>query len=208
VRHRHPPLGYGWPLVLRLPHLPAPLTRTSLLQVEGLWPFHLQQNNLYDRVVRVFGVHPIEEAEMASVGTYLNFMGNADEAFNFYAEVFGTSITSIMRIGDMPPMPGGPELSDAEKQLIMNVQMPILAGHVLMATDMIASMGHEVRIGNNTTINLELDTRDETDRIYTALAEGGDDCSPLADMFWGSYWGTCLDRFGIRWMFNCYQPAA
>ena len=92
----------------------------------------------------------------------------------------------------------------------MHVELPILAGHVLMATDMVESMGHALRIGNNTTINLEPDTRDEADRLYAALSEGGDEteCSPLADMFWGAYWGTCLDRFGIRWMFNCYTPAS
>lgn len=145
---------------------------------------------------------------MASVSTYLNFMGNCEEAFARYAEVFGTEPTSMMRVGEMPPMPGGPELPEAEKALVMNVQMPILAGHVIMGTDMLASMGHELHVGNNTTINLELDTRAETERVYAALSDGGTDCSGLQDMFWGSYWGTCLDRFGVRWMFNCGEPAA
>ena len=144
---------------------------------------------------------------MASVSTYLNFMGNCEEAFAYYGRVFGTEPTSVMRVGEMPPMPGGPELPENEQGLIMNVQLPILAGHVIMGTDMLASMGHELRIGNNTTINLELDTRAETERVYAALSDGGSDCSGLQDMFWGSYWGTCLDRFGIRWMFNCGEPA-
>ena len=72
-----------------------------------------------------------------------------------------------------------------------------------MATDMLESMGHELKIGNNTTINLEPDTREETDRLYAALSEGGSEASGMMDMFWGAYWGCCLDRFGIRWMFNC-----
>ena len=109
--------------------------------------------------------------------------------------------------GDAPPMEGGPELSEAERNMIMHVELPILAGHVLMATDMIESMGHELTIGNNTTINLEPDTRAETERLFDALSEGGSDIAPLSDMFWGAYWGCCLDRFGIRWMFNCYTPA-
>ena len=149
---------------------------------------------------------------MARVSTYLNFMGNAEEAFEHYRAVFGTDYVNngIMRLGDVPADPSMPLLSDADKRLVMHVELPILAGHVLMATDMVESMGHALRIGNNTTINLEPDTRDEADRLYAALSEGGDEteCSPLADMFWGAYWGTCLDRFGIRWMFNCYTPAS
>ena len=149
---------------------------------------------------------------MARVSTYLNFMGNAEEAFEHYRAVFGTDYVNngIIRLGDVPADPSMPPLSDADKRLVMHVELPILAGHVLMATDMVESMGHALRIGNNTTINLEPDTRDEADRLYAALSEGGDEteCSPLADMFWGAYWGTCLDRFGIRWMFNCYTPAS
>ena len=92
--------------------------------------------------------------------------------------------------------------------MIMHIELPILAGHVLMATDMVRAMGHEVRIGNNTTINLEPDTRAETERLFTALSAGSTEMAPLADMPWGAYWGTCLDRFGVRWMFNCYEPAS
>jgi PhnB protein len=145
---------------------------------------------------------------MASVSTYLNFMGNTEEAFTFYAEVFGTEFSApIFRMGDAPPMPGAPELSDGDKQLVMNVQLPIIAGHVIMGTDMLASMGHELRVGNNVTINLQPDTRAETERLFTALSEGATEGMPLQDMFWGSYFGTCLDRFGVRWMFNCDEPA-
>jgi PhnB protein len=146
---------------------------------------------------------------MASVSTYLNFMGNTEEAFTYYAEVFGTEFSSpIFRMGDVPSMPGMPELSDDDKRLVMNVQLPILAGHVLMGTDMMASAGHELRVGNNTTINLSPDTREETERLYAALSDGATDAMGLQDMFWGAYWGTCLDRFGIRWMFNGPAPDA
>jgi len=148
-------------------------------------------------------------ANMPRVSTYLNFMGDAEEAFTFYASVFGTEIDGpLMRIGDMPPDPGSPPLTEAEQQMIMHIELPILAGHVLMATDMIESMGHELRTGNNMTINLELDDRQETDRLFGLLSEGGSDLFGLQDMPWGAYWGTCADRFGVRWMFNCSEPDA
>ncbi len=144
---------------------------------------------------------------MARVSTYLNFKGNTEEAFEFYRKVFGTDyLGPINRMGEVPQDPNGPTLSEAEKQMVMHVELPILAGHVLMATDLIDSMGHELKIGNNTTINLEPDSREETQRLYDALSEGSTDSAPLADMFWGATWGTCLDRFGVRWMFN-YMPA-
>ena len=145
---------------------------------------------------------------MARVSTYLNFKGNAEEAFEFYRAVFGTEyLGPIQRMGDIPADPNGPALSDAEKQMVMHVELPILAGHVIMATDMLESMNHELRIGNNTTINLEPDSREETKRLFDALSAGSSHCAPLADMFWGATWGTCLDRFGVRWMFN-FVPAA
>jgi PhnB protein len=143
---------------------------------------------------------------MSRVTTYLNFMGNTEEAFRFYCSVFGTDITGeIVRIGNIPAGPGAPELSESDKNLVAHVEIPILAGHVLMGTDLVESMGHELKIGNNVTINLEPDTRAETDRIYAALSEGGSDSTGMADVPWG-YWGCTLDRFGVRWMFNCYEP--
>jgi len=140
---------------------------------------------------------------MARVSTYLNFTGNAEAAFEFYRSVFGTEYTSpIQRMGDVPMDENGPQLSETERQLVMHVELPILAGHVLMATDMLGSQGQQLTVGNNTTINLEPDTREETQRLFDALSEGATDMAPLQDMFWGATWGTCLDRFGIRWMFN------
>lgn len=144
---------------------------------------------------------------MSRVSTYLNFMGNTEEAFDFYRSVFGTDYASpIFRMADMPGRPGGPELSDAEKKMVGHVELPILAGHLLMGTDMLESMGQQRQIGNNVTINLEPDTRAEADRLYGALSEGGSDATGMQEVPWG-YWGCCLDRFGTRWMFNCSSPA-
>ena len=143
---------------------------------------------------------------MARVSTYLNFNGDAAEALEYYRKVFGTDYTSPpMLMGDVPPDPNGPTLTDAEKKLVMHAELPILAGHALMATDVVESMGQQLKIGNNTTINLEPDTLEETQRLYDMLSDGGSDSMPLTDMFWGATWGTCLDRFGVRWMFNYYH---
>jgi PhnB protein len=138
---------------------------------------------------------------MPRVSTYLNFQGQTEEAFTFYAKTFGTEIGMLSRYSDLPA--AGPGQVPAEEQaLVMHAELPILAGHVLMGTDMLRSMGQEVRVGNNTTLCLEVDSRDEADRLFASLSDGGSESSPMADMPWGSYWGVVLDRFGIRWMIN------
>jgi len=141
---------------------------------------------------------------MSRVGTYLNFMGQTEEAFTYYATLFGTEITSLTRFGDIPD---GPPLADDEKNLVMNAAMTIVNGHQIMATDMLPSMGHSLRIGNNTTVLLDVDSRDEADRYFNGLSDGGSESQGMADMFWGAYWGVTLDRFGIRWMIN-HTPSA
>jgi len=142
---------------------------------------------------------------MSRVCTYLNFMGQTEEAFEFYASVFHTTYaTPIVRFGDVP---GPAPLSEDESHKVLNVALPILDGHVIMGTDMLASMGHELRIGNNTTIVLETDSRDQADEFYQALSAGGSETQDMSDMFWGAYWGVCLDRFGVRWMIS-HTPAA
>ena len=140
---------------------------------------------------------------MARVNTYLNFMGKTEEAFNFYKEVFGTEITSLTRMKDMPRPEGAPSLAESEGNLIMNIQMPITNGHVLMATDMIASMGHNLKVGNNVTISLDLDSQEEAEKIYNKLITNSPENSgPLAPMPWGAIWGSCEDQYGIRWMIS------
>ena len=141
---------------------------------------------------------------MARVSTYLNFQGNTEAAFTFYKQVFKTELSApIARMGDAPAGPGMPELSAAEKKLVMHVELPILGGHVLMGTDMLESMGHKLQVGNNYHINLEPDSRAEADRLFQALAEGGTVSMQLGEMFWGAYWGSLTDKFGVQWMVNC-----
>ena len=141
---------------------------------------------------------------MARVSTYLNFPGNTEEAFLFYRSVFGGDFNGpIHRFRDVPATPGQPPMPESARNLVMHVELPILAGHVLMGTDAPESMGFTVVNGNSVHINLEPDTRADTDRLFAALAVGAKVDMPLSDMFWGAYFGTLTDRYGIRLMFNC-----
>ncbi len=139
---------------------------------------------------------------MSKIAIYLNFQGQTEEAFNFYKTVFGTEFsTPIMKIKDMPADPNGPKLSDFDLNCVMHVALPIIGGTEIMGTDMLESMGHKLIIGNNTTISLQLDSKEEADKLYKALSENGSDKADMRDEFWG-YWGCCMDKYGIRWMFN------
>jgi len=139
---------------------------------------------------------------MSSVSIYLNFAGNAEEAFNHYKKVFKSEFSSpLMKMKDAPPHPGAPALPEAELNKVMHVALPILGGTQIMATDMLESMGHKLVEGNNFTISLNPDTKEEADSLYKELSAGGTDSVAPHEEFWG-YWGTCKDRFGIRWMFN------
>ena len=143
---------------------------------------------------------------MAHVSIYLNFNGNAEEAFNTYKKIFKAEFSvPIMRMGDMPPQPGMPALSEEDKKKVMHVALPILGGMEIMATDMLESMGHKLIEGNNVTISLNPDSKEEADRLYNELSKGGADGVAPHNEFWG-YWGTCKDKFGIRWMFNISAP--
>ncbi len=138
---------------------------------------------------------------MAQVSTYLNFTNSTEAAFDFYKTVFGTEfVGGISRFGDAPPQPGHPELSDADKQLVLNVQLPIVGGHLLMGSDAPPSMGMPVNQGNNVYICLHTDTREEADRLFAALSDGGAVEMPMMDMFWGDYYGSFADKFGVQWM--------
>lgn len=141
---------------------------------------------------------------MAKVSTYLNFPGTTEEAFNFYKSIFGGEFQGeINRFRGMPRQEGAPAIAEKDLDLIVHIALPILGGHVLMGTDAPESMGFTIIPGNNIYINLEPDTREETDRLFAELSAGGKIGMPLQEMFWGDYYGFCVDKFGINWMFNC-----
>ena len=140
---------------------------------------------------------------MARVGTYLNFQRSTEEAFNFYKSVFGGEfVGGINRFSEIPPAAGMPPIAEKEKNLIMHVALPILGGYMLMGTDAPESMGLKVNQGNNVYINLEPDSREETKKLFDALSKGGKVEMEMQDMFWGAYYGSCTDKFGVIWMFN------
>jgi PhnB protein len=142
---------------------------------------------------------------MSSVSIYLNFANQTEEAFNFYKSIFGTEFTApgFRRFKDMPPAEGMPPLPDHVNDGIMHVELPIFNGFKLMGTDAPQEMGFNVQFGNNIYINLEPDSKTETRRLFDALSAGGTVEQELQDMFWGGYFGSCIDKYGVRWMFNC-----
>lgn len=144
---------------------------------------------------------------MARVSTYLNFPRNTEEAFNFYKSVFGGEFGGggIARFKDIPPSDEMPPCAEDDKNLVMHIELPIVGGHILMGTDAPESMGFKVNFGNNIYINIEPDTRAETKKLFDSLSDGGTVTMELADMFWGAYYGSCTDKFGVQWMFNCVE---
>ena len=143
----------------------------------------------------------------ARVTTYLNFPGKTEEAFNFYKKIFKTEFSGkgIQRFGEIPAEAGHPPVSDNIKNMVLHVELPIVGGHVLMATDAPSEMGFTLTQGNNMHICVEPETRKETKRLFDALSEGGMITMPLEDMFFGAYFGECTDKYGINWMFNFIQ---
>jgi PhnB protein len=144
---------------------------------------------------------------MARTNTYLNFTRNTEDAFNFYKSVFGGEFSGggIARFSDIPQQEGMPPLAAGDRNLIMHIELPIVGGHVLMGTDAPETMGFDVNFGNNVHISLEPDTREETKKLFDTLSEGGRVTMELQEMFWGAYYGSCTDKFGVQWMVNCTQ---
>ena len=138
---------------------------------------------------------------MAVTNPYLTFPGTCEEAFNFYKSVFGGEFTYIGRFGVMPPDPNYtmPE-SDANK--IMHISLPISKETALMGSDSGGEWAPSLTIGNNISISINAGSRDEADRLFNALAAGGKVSMPLADVFWGDYFGMLEDKFGIHWMMS------
>lgn len=136
---------------------------------------------------------------MVACNPYLNFPGNTEEAFSFYRSVFGGEFVMIQRFGESPEADRVPP---DQKNKIMHIALPIGRGNILMGTDALESMGHKLTPGNNFHLSVGTESKEETDRLFAALSAGGKVTVPLAQMFWGDYFGMCTDRFGIQWMFN------
>lgn len=139
---------------------------------------------------------------MPKLNPYLNFAGNAEEAFGFYKSVFGGEFAAIVRFKDMP-MPGT-DMSKEDEDKILHIALPI-GDEMLMASDAPESMGFQVRPGNNFYISVNADSKAEADRLFGSLSGGGSIEMPLADQPWGDYYGSLTDKFGVNWMVS-YSP--
>lgn len=128
---------------------------------------------------------------------YLNFDGTAEEAFYFYRSVFGGELT-ILKVGEVPEI----EAPEEEKELVMHVSLPIGESNVLMGSDISPSQGHALTQGNGNYISLTLDSREEADRVFNELSAGGNVEMPMAEMFWGDYFGSFQDKYGVYWMIS------
>ncbi len=139
---------------------------------------------------------------MARINPYLHFLGNTEEAFDFYKSVFGGEFAAEMRYRDIPNQEGCEGMADADKEKIMHIALPVNDGNVLMATDAVGKYAEDAVFGNNVSLSVGADSKEEADRIFSGLANGGEITMPLSDAFWGAYFGMCKDKFGIQWMVN------
>lgn len=140
----------------------------------------------------------------ARVCTYLNFDGKTEEAFLFYKTVFKSEFTGsgLQRFSDIPSSPEFPPIAEEIKNMVLHVELPITGDHILMGTDAPKEMGFTLTKGNNMHICIEPETRQEADRLFNALSSGGSVTMPMADMFFGAYFGEFSDKYGINWMIN------
>lgn len=141
------------------------------------------------------------------INPYLNFDGNAEEAFNFYRSVFGGEFATLQRIKDTP---GADKYSEKEQNRIMHVALPIGKHAILMASDILESIGHRLSVGNNFYISVSAGSENEADKIFNGLSQGGQIEMPLQKAFWGAYFGMLKDKFGVQWMvsYDEKQPQA
>ena len=134
---------------------------------------------------------------MAQINPYINFNGNAEEAFTFYKSVFGGEFGKIMRFKDLSSPEFPVTENDANK--IMHISLPI-GKNVLMANDVPESMGKTNENENRSKISISAESKEEADRLFNGLSAGGQIEVPIGDSPWGSYFGMFRDKFGIEWM--------
>jgi PhnB protein len=140
---------------------------------------------------------------MANFNPYLNFNGNTEEAFNFYKSVFGGEFAMLMRFKDVP---GNENLPAGMQDKIMHIALPVGNGNMLMATDSLESMGQKLVAGNNHYFMLGAESKEEADHLFAKLSVNGKIEMPLQDTFWGAYYGSFTDQFGIQWMIDYEYP--
>lgn len=140
---------------------------------------------------------------MPSINPYIHFNGNAEEAFNFYKSVFGGEFTRLNRFTDLqnPEHP----ISEKEANKVMFIALPIGKNNVLMGSDVPDVFGKVNENENRSKISVRADSREEADRIFQGLSEGGNVEMPIGDAPWGSYFGMFRDKYGIEWMVEYFS---
>ena len=136
---------------------------------------------------------------MATVNIYLTFDGNCEEAFKFYQSVFGGQIPYMGRFKDMPPGEEG-HVKPGEENRIMHVSLPISKETMLMGSDTSSEWASGYSQGNNFTISITADSKEEANKLFKGLSAGGKVTMPLSKTFWSECFGTLTDKFGINWM--------
>lgn len=136
---------------------------------------------------------------MPSINPYINFNGNAEEAFIFYKSVFGGEFGKVLRFKDIPGFP-----ASEEGDKIMQITLPI-GSTVLMANDVPSALGRVNENENRSKITVYADSREEAEQIFNGLSAGGSVEMPLDQSPWGSYAAMFRDKYGIEWMIE-YQP--
>lgn len=139
---------------------------------------------------------------MPLINPYINFNGNAEEAFNFYRSVFGGEFANVMRFKDMASAEF--PVSEKEANKIMHIALPI-GKNVLMANDVPEMLGRTNENENRSKISISAESREEADKLFNGLSAGGQVEMPIADSPWGSYFGMFRDKYGIEWMVD-YDP--
>ncbi|MEE9361589.1 MAG: VOC family protein [Cellulophaga sp.] len=141
---------------------------------------------------------------MSTINVYLYFKGNCENAFNFYKSIFGGEFQFIGRYKDISQEArrNFPYCSDEH---IMHVALPISKETILMGADMIDSHNQTTEAKSNFSLYINTENKNEATRLFNALSEEGDIIVPIAEQFWGSYYGLCIDIFGISWKISYSQ---
>jgi len=146
---------------------------------------------------------------MASVNVYLTFNGDCEAAFNFYKSVFGGDFPYIGKFKDMPPSDDNSQtLSESDGEKIMHVTLPISKETCLMGSDTAGEWSPKLIQGNNYSVSINTESKEEADKLFNGLSAGGQITMPLANTFWGAYFGMFIDKFGINWMVNFDEAPA
>lgn len=136
---------------------------------------------------------------MKSINPYLNFNGNAEQAFNFYKSVLGREFTALIRYKEIPDVD---KVSEKKKEKIFHIALPMGNDNILMGKDYMECLEQYSTFGNNFLISISGDSKEEVKKIFTGLSKEGKILAPLGDVFWGEYFGMFTDKFGVHWMIS------